>query len=141
LEKGASRACAAKRSGGAGSYGFSSGGEPEFGLFQGGEICPEIDVIRLTVDDKGGNGFYARGFRLGDPALRLTEVNDLDFILFWIETFGEPTLGVDADRASRVIENRFARHDVLLLFSFASFQRAAAFSNEPPFSSTRPKAR
>jgi hypothetical protein len=92
---------------------------PEFRLFQGGEISPEIEVIWVTINDEGWNGFYSGSFGLGDPGLCLTEVNDLDFILLWIEFFGELTFGVGADRAASVIENRFAHHDVLLLFSFA----------------------
>ncbi len=87
-----------------------------FGLFQGGEISPEIYVIRVTIDDEGWNGFYSGGFGLGDPAFCLTEVDDLDLILFWIELFGEPTFGVDADWAPGVIENRFACHDVFTPF-------------------------
>jgi hypothetical protein len=93
---------------------------PEFRLFQGSEISPEIDVIRVTIDDEGWNGFYSRSFGLGDPALCLTEVDDLDLILFWIELFGELTFSVDADWAASVIENRFACHDVFTPFLFAS---------------------
>jgi hypothetical protein len=92
---------------------------PEFRLFQGGEISPEIDVIWVTINDEGWNGFYSGSFGLGDPGLCLTEVNDLDFILLWIKFFGELTFGVGADRAASVIENCFAHHDVSLLFSFA----------------------
>jgi hypothetical protein len=112
-------------------------------LFQGGEIGPEIDMVRMSVDDECRNGFHACGLGFSDPAFCLTEMHDLDIILPRVELIDELLLCIGADRASRMVENGFACHPIYS-FSIAetwNHGRLAAASQRAASLLAAPQAR
>lgn len=76
-------------------------------LFQSGQVSPEIDVIGVAAYHESRNRLHPRRLGLGDAILGLAEMHDLDVVFPGVEAVGELPLGVGANWAAGVVENRF----------------------------------
>ena len=79
-------------------------------LLQDVQAGAKINVIRLTVQHEGGDGFDARALSFGHPLLGLPEVDDLHLEARGIECGGEVLFSGHTDGTTGVIELGFSFH-------------------------------
>ncbi|WP_440131598.1 hypothetical protein [Agrobacterium burrii] len=93
-------------------------------LAQGCKIGAVVYVIDGAVNDESRDGLDSRFFGFGEAEFILSQMNDLDVELAFIERGCKALFRINADRASGMIEYYFLDHRIFL--SASSERRVVA---------------